>query len=80
VALLDTAEPPVYQRIARKSLQLREFGMSDRAIAVPLGVTDKTATKAIRWLASLNLLEWPWCEIPAACFPRAHRYPAAWWA
>jgi hypothetical protein len=52
VALVETAEPPVYQRIARKALQLRELGMSDRAIAGRLGVTDKTIAKAIAWVQS----------------------------
>jgi len=49
VALVETSEPPAYQRIARKALHLRELGMSDRAIAGRLGVTDKTITKAIGW-------------------------------
>ena len=31
--------------------------MSTRVIAVRLGVTDKTAAKAIRWLESIELLE-----------------------
>ena len=52
VALLNAAEPPVYQRIARKALQLREPGMSDRAIAGRLGVTDKSIAKAIAWVQS----------------------------
>lgn len=56
VALVESSELPAYQRIAR-ALHLRRLGLSDRAIAVRLGVTDKTATKAIRWLASLDLLE-----------------------
>jgi len=54
VALVETFEPPVYQRIARKALQLRELGLSDRAIARRLGVTDKTVTKAIGWLRGLS--------------------------
>ncbi|TFG98264.1 MAG: tetratricopeptide repeat protein [Myxococcales bacterium] len=37
VALFETAERPVYQRIARKALQLRELGTSDRTIAGRLG-------------------------------------------
>jgi hypothetical protein len=52
VALVETLEPPVYQRIARKALHLRELGMSDRAIAGRLGVTDKTIAKAIAWVQS----------------------------
>jgi len=50
VALVETSESPTYQQIARKALQLRELGLSARAIATRLGVTDKTVTKAIRWL------------------------------
>ena len=57
VALVEISELPAYQKIARKALHLRELGLSDRAIAVRLGVTDKTAAKAIRWLESLDLLE-----------------------
>jgi hypothetical protein len=57
VALVEASELPAYQRIARKALHLREFGLRGRAIAVPLGVTDKTPAKAIRWLESLDSLE-----------------------
>ena len=46
-------QPQVYQRIASKALHLRELGLSDRAIATRLGVTDKTVTKAIRWLEKM---------------------------
>jgi hypothetical protein len=52
VALVETLEPPVYQRIALKALHLRELGLSDRAIAGRLGVTDKTIAKAIGWVQS----------------------------
>ena len=54
VALVETSEPPRYQRIARKALHLRELGLSDRAIALRLNVTDKTTAKAIRWLRNLK--------------------------
>jgi hypothetical protein len=47
VALVEAVERPTCQRIARKALQLRELGMSDRAIAARLGVTDKTIAKAV---------------------------------
>jgi hypothetical protein len=57
VALVETSELPAYQRIARKALHLRKLGLSARVIAVRLGVTDKTAAKAIRWLEFLDLLE-----------------------
>ena len=48
--LLETTERPIYQRIARKALQLRDLGMSDRRIAGRLAVTDKTIAKAIAWV------------------------------
>ncbi len=41
VALVEISELPAYQKIARKALHLRELALSDRAIAVRLGVTDK---------------------------------------
>ncbi|CAG0975644.1 hypothetical protein BURK2_01555 [Burkholderiales bacterium] len=50
VALVETSEPPVYQQIAGKALQLHELGLSDRKIASRLGVTDKTVHKAIAWV------------------------------
>ena len=50
VALVDTSEPPLYQRIATKAEHLRELGLSDRVIATRLGVTDKTVAKAVAWL------------------------------
>jgi len=48
--LAETTERPAYQQIARKALQLRQLGMSDRTIARRLGVTDKTIAKAIAWV------------------------------
>jgi len=55
VALVETSAPPAYQRIAQKALQLRELGLSDRAIAGRLGVTEKTVSKAIRWISGVRL-------------------------
>jgi len=51
--LLETRRPPVYQRIARDSLQLEDLGLSHRRIAEKLGVTGKTVTKAISWQRTL---------------------------
>ena len=48
--LLHTATAPVYQRIAARSLQLRQLGVTPTVIAKHLGVSDKTATKAIAWI------------------------------
>lgn len=78
VALAETSGLPAHQRIARRALHLRALGLSDRAIAVSLGVTDKTAAKAIRWLESLDLLEWPRFRDSRCSGPRgliAHRAP-----
>jgi orotate phosphoribosyltransferase-like protein len=55
VRLAETSEPPVHQQIARKALQLRELGLSDRVIASRLGVSDKTAAKGIRWVRKATL-------------------------
>jgi ribosomal protein L14E/L6E/L27E len=54
VALLDTAGPPSYQRIARKAVQVRNLGLTDRVIARRLGVSDKTVAKAISWLETIE--------------------------
>ncbi len=50
MALLDVASTPVYQRIAREVLHLRQLGLSLSAVSRRLGVTDKTAARAIAWL------------------------------
>jgi hypothetical protein len=46
--VVDPLEVLTYRRIAAKARQLRELGMSDRAIARSLGVSGKTIAKAIR--------------------------------
>ncbi len=46
-ALLETAEPPLYQRIAPKAMRLWELGLSLSRIARHLGVTDKTVGKSL---------------------------------
>ncbi len=46
-AIVDLAGIPVYLRIAEKAAHLRELGMSDKAIARTLRVSDKTVAKAI---------------------------------
>ncbi len=50
IALLDVAAAPMYQSIAREALHLQQLGLSLSAISKRLGVTDKTAAKAIGWL------------------------------
>ena len=50
VALVETSDPAVYQRTARRVQRRRELGLSDRVIAARLGVTEETFAKAIAWL------------------------------
>jgi hypothetical protein len=50
--LITTTAPPVYQQIAPKAKHLRELGMSNRAVAEALGVSDKTVAKAGRWCST----------------------------
>ena len=45
--IIGHQEAPLYARIGGKARQLRELGMSDKAIARALGVSDKTIAKAI---------------------------------
>lgn len=47
--LLEVSPPPLYQQIASRARHLRELGMSHRQIGQALGVTPKTAAKAIAW-------------------------------
>jgi hypothetical protein len=46
--MIDSAELPDYLRIADKAKHLLELGMSDRAIARALRVSDKTIAKSRR--------------------------------
>ena len=50
VPLVDNSLPPVYQEIAKKCLQLKELGLSNRKIALHLLVDEKTEAKAINWI------------------------------
>ena len=45
--IVDHMGAPLYLRIAQKARHLRELGMSDKAIARSLHVSDKTVAKAI---------------------------------
>jgi orotate phosphoribosyltransferase-like protein len=45
--IVDHADVPVYLRIADKAKHLRDLGMSDKAIARALDVSDKTVTKSL---------------------------------
>jgi len=55
-SLVDTSGPPTYQAIAPRARHLRELGLSNRAIARRLRVTDKTVAKAIRWILEAETL------------------------
>jgi DNA-binding XRE family transcriptional regulator len=50
VPILETKPRPIYQRIAPKTKQLRELGMTQTEIGRRLGVDRWTVGKALRWL------------------------------
>jgi hypothetical protein len=50
--IVEHPELPVYLKVAEKAMHLRELGMSGKAIARVLGVSDKTVAKAIPVAAS----------------------------
>jgi len=50
--IVDDADLPVYLTIADTATQLSELGMSDRAIASALAVSDKRVAKAARGAAA----------------------------
>lgn len=47
--LLQTVDPPIYQRVATQAARLRQLGLSFARIAKSLGLSDKTVVKAVRW-------------------------------
>ena len=49
VALIDTAEVLLYQKIAPQAQHILQLGLSFSYIAKHLGVTDKTVAKAVSW-------------------------------
>jgi len=52
IEIVETTEPPVYQRIAAKATHLHELGMTYLEISKKLGVDRWTAGKAVRWAKS----------------------------
>ena len=54
IAILETQDLPVYQRISNKAVHLQRLGLSDSRIAAMLHVSDKTVAKAIAWQEKLN--------------------------
>lgn len=57
VKLLDTVEGSLYHRIATEALRLKQLGLSMAGVARALDVSDKTATKAIKWLEGSHFYE-----------------------
>jgi hypothetical protein len=47
-AIVDIEVAPLYLRIGLTAKHLRELGMSDKAIARALEVSDQTVSKAVR--------------------------------
>ena len=58
-ALLETAQAPLYQRIAPKAMRLWELGLSLSRIAQHLGVTDKTVAKSLAAARRASRLQQP---------------------
>lgn len=54
VSLLNTEEPPLYQRIASEAKHLQGLGLNNSRIAEHLGVDHMTVAKGIRWLEKLG--------------------------
>lgn len=52
--IVDPVEVPVYLRIAETATHLRDLGMSDKAIARALDVSDKTVTKSLTFRKPLR--------------------------
>jgi DNA invertase Pin-like site-specific DNA recombinase len=50
IPIVDTRDPPTYQQIAAKAVQLRQLGMTYSEIGKRLGVDRWTVGKAVRWL------------------------------
>ena len=49
--LLETTDPPIYQRIASEADRFHRLGLNTKRIAHSLGVADKTVAKALAWWA-----------------------------
>jgi hypothetical protein len=54
VPVVDAGSVPAHLAIATRAAHLRELGMSDRRIALALGVSDKTVAKSLRRAAKSN--------------------------
>jgi hypothetical protein len=50
ISIIETREPPVYQRIVAKAANLRELGMTYPEITKRLPVDRWTVGRAVRWL------------------------------
>jgi len=49
IPIAETREPPLYQEIAVKAVQLRELGMTYLEIGQSLGIDRWTVGEAARW-------------------------------
>jgi hypothetical protein len=52
-ALIETGEPPKYQQIAVRALQLKQLALSNEAIARCIDVDGKTVAKALKWIMDI---------------------------
>lgn len=51
---MDDAALPLYVQIGERAANLRELGMTYRAIGMALGVDHKLAMKAVGWAATIR--------------------------
>jgi hypothetical protein len=59
-ALVEARPMPLHQQIAPKAKHVSELGLSRKAIARALGVSDKTAAKAVEALPRFHSTEPNW--------------------
>ena len=69
---LEATAPPIYQIIAAEAQHLQKLSLSAARIAQSLGVTDKTVTKALAWLAHHDECDAPFNWVPFAIFCNGH--------
>ena len=51
---MNVSGPTSYQRIAEKVQQLKQFGLTQHAIAIQLKVDARTVAKSFQWLKSFD--------------------------
>jgi hypothetical protein len=52
---MEAEARPLFKKVARKALHLREFGLSYCTVTRRLETDDKAVAKAVRWLERLQL-------------------------